>query len=692
MRRFNILCFLFKQANSFVFSLLLFSILFYSCQFYKESDHSDKINKWYFTIDQQFEKIGFVNATNTYDSLFHRLPSVSTTDQILYYTHMRLLNQRDSAHAITASFYTDSIIRLFPSDHLKKKYAKEYAKALLLKGDDLLARRDYSNAYRSYYDGKLALTDLNEVCEYSRYSSRIANVSYKEGNYYQAINFWKQEHQELLSCQDSTDFELMFVEKQGCLDNIGVCYMYLNKLDSAQFYYRKALDFINTNQKYFPEHKDFIDYARIVVMSNQAEAYALANKPEKAENIFKQCLIEGEKTGYAFDNSQATRVALSKLYIHTKQYDKAHQQLDLLKKGLQKKPNKEIYTYWQRFYSQVLFGKKRYKEASEQLLEYAEMQYKSVLAARAENKTNVGQILAQIEQQHLVQLSEEKQKQQNLILGLVILVTISLAAITSLIWRNVRNARKNISSLMAINQVVAQKNIVLEDTVKALERYQDQNQKFLKLIAHDLRNPIGAMSSASLLLFLDKTPNDHQKQILSIIQESSSKALALISDILYNNLGAISIKKEPVLFEEVVRSCVDMLSHKAEEKEQTIAFTFESVLITLDREKIWRVVSNLLTNAIKFSYTKETIHVSIQKKEYSTLLAITDHGIGIPAEIQNAIFDDFTTAKRVGTAGEETYGLGLSICKQIVDAHGGKIWVDSTIDKGSTFYVEIPFL
>lgn len=81
-----------------------------------------------------------------------------------------------------------------------------------------------------------------------------------------------------------------------------------------------------------------------------------------------------------------------------------------------------------------------------------------------------------------------------------------------------------------------------------------------------MRNPIGAMSLASHLLFLDKTPNDHQKQILSIIQESSAKALALISDILYNNLGAISIKKEPVLLEEVAQSCVDMLSHKAEEK------------------------------------------------------------------------------------------------------------------------------
>ncbi|OZI05496.1 hypothetical protein BWI93_25050 [Siphonobacter sp. BAB-5385] len=484
----------------------------------------------------------------------------------------------------------------------------------------------------------------------------------------------------------------MFIEKQGCLDNIGVSYMYLNKLDSAQFYYQKALDFINSSQKYFPEHKDFIDYSRIVVMSNQAEAYALANNSAKAELIFKQCLTEGDKTAYAFDNSQATRIALSKLYINTKQYDKASHELAIIKKGLKHKPNPEIFSYWQRFYSRVLSGKQRYREASEQLLEYAEMQYKHTLAARAENKTDVGQILAQIEQQHQIRLSEEKQKQQNVILGLTILVALSLAIITLLVWKNARNTRKNIATLISFNQVIAQKNIVLEDTVQALEGAQDQNQKFLKLIAHDLRNPIGAMSSASQLLFVEQQPSDHQKQILTIIQESSSKALSLISEILYNNSGGISLKKESVSFEEVVQSCVDMLSHKAAEKSQTIAFTFEPVLISLDREKIWRVVSNLVTNAIKFSYTNQSIRINIQHKKYSTVLSIMDQGIGIPADIRTTIFNDFTTAKRVGTAGEQTFGLGLSICKQIVEAHGGKIWAESSPGVGSTFYVELPFL
>ncbi|PMD85976.1 hypothetical protein BWI97_26535 [Siphonobacter sp. BAB-5405] len=69
-----------------------------------------------------------------------------------------------------------------------------------------------------------------------------------------------------------------------------------------------------------------------------------------------------------------------------------------------------------------------------------------------------------------------------------------------------------------------------------------------------------------------------------------------------------------------------------------------------------------------------------------------DQGIGIPADIRTTIFNDFTTAKRVGTAGEQTFGLGLSICKQIVEAHGGKIWAESSPGVGSTFYVELPFL
>ncbi len=113
-------------------------------------------------------------------------------------------------------------------------------------------------------------------------------------------------------------------------------------------------------------------------------------------------------------------------------------------------------------------------------------------------------------------------------------------------------------------------------------------------------------------------------------------------------------------------------------------------MIPVNREKLWRVVSNLIANAIKFSPTGAIIRVSLQEETDHVRITVEDHGIGIPQEIGSKIFDMFTEAKRVGTGGEESFGLGLAIAKQIVDAHGGKIWFDSKPGNGTTFFVELP--
>jgi signal transduction histidine kinase len=80
----------------------------------------------------------------------------------------------------------------------------------------------------------------------------------------------------------------------------------------------------------------------------------------------------------------------------------------------------------------------------------------------------------------------------------------------------------------------------------------------------------------------------------------------------------------------------------------------------------------------------------MEHNAHSVLIAVKDHGIGIPAEMKDKIFDMFTEAKRTGTAGEQAFGLGLAISKQIVEAHGGKIWFESKPGQGTTFYVELP--
>ena len=101
-------------------------------------------------------------------------------------------------------------------------------------------------------------------------------------------------------------------------------------------------------------------------------------------------------------------------------------------------------------------------------------------------------------------------------------------------------------------------------------------------------------------------------------------------------------------------------------------------------------MNNLIVNAIKFSPEGSPIKIECRKWENKVLVTISDAGLGIPDEIQNKIFDPFTSARRTGTQGEKPFGLGLYICKQIIEAHEGKIWLDSEAGKGTTFFVELP--
>src|SRR5690606_9141702 len=142
----------------------------------------------------------------------------------------------------------------------------------------------------------------------------------------------------------------------------------------------------------------------------------------------------------------------------------------------------------------------------------------------------------------------------------------------------------------------------------------------------------------------------------------------------------------------LLRYCVDLLQNKAREKRQNIILNSHPVVIMANREKLWRVASNLIANAVKFSPPGEQIDVLLEVNPNHVCVSVSDRGIGIPEHLRSKIFDMVTEAKRPGTQGEQPFGLGLAISKHIVEAHGGRIWFESNVarGKGTTFFVELP--
>jgi len=276
-----------------------------------------------------------------------------------------------------------------------------------------------------------------------------------------------------------------------------------------------------------------------------------------------------------------------------------------------------------------------------------------------------------------------RSKYQTTISILSIITCILAIIITISIRQNLKRSRKE-------NQLSVQRNNIMQKTLNALQQSQEDNTRMMKIAAHDLRNPLGGIFSLTSLMLEEPDRSEDDREILETIKISSQHSLTLVKDLLEVQFDTADFKKEPVEVAELLSYCITLLQRKAEDKEQLIELNSFELTISANREKLWRVVSNLISNAIKFSPTNSTISIGMKSDLKNLTISVKDHGIGIPAAIKSKIFEMFTTAKRHGTGGEEPFGLGLAISKQIVESHHGNIWFENTPQGGTTFYVSLP--
>ena len=257
-------------------------------------------------------------------------------------------------------------------------------------------------------------------------------------------------------------------------------------------------------------------------------------------------------------------------------------------------------------------------------------------------------------------------------------------------WYNFNQSKKSLAVLKEINNEMEIKNADLHKSLISLEQSHKDNTRIMQVVAHDLRSPLGAINSITTMLMEEDGFSDDHKKVLGLIRSTTASSLNLIGDLLHVNTVDDGLKKEPVFLDSLLGHCIELLKFQAQEKQQTIVLDAEKIQVNLNSEKIWRVISNLVSNAIKFSHKESTIQVSLKQKFNVVEIAIKDNGIGIPDKLKDKIFEISGKAKRNGTAGEHSFGLGLVISKQIVQAHRGRLWFESEDKRGTTFFVELP--
>jgi signal transduction histidine kinase len=247
-------------------------------------------------------------------------------------------------------------------------------------------------------------------------------------------------------------------------------------------------------------------------------------------------------------------------------------------------------------------------------------------------------------------------------------------------------------------QEIREKSRQLEVTNLRLKELDRLKSDFVSNVSHELRTPLTAIKGAVDLVLREVAGPLTEKQIhyLTRVQSNTQHLAVLINDVLDLSKiesGGMEVQLGRVAIDGLVHEVVETLRPIAVEKVIALeaAIPERSIFIWADRNKVNQVLMNLIGNAIKFTPVRGSVTISASRNgSDSVQVSVSDSGPGIlPAE-REKIFAKFYQIAQVGEAKPKGTGLGLAICKALVELHGGRIWVESEVNRGSTFYFTLP--
>lgn len=192
---------------------------------------------------------------------------------------------------------------------------------------------------------------------------------------------------------------------------------------------------------------------------------------------------------------------------------------------------------------------------------------------------------------------------------------------------------------------------------------------------------------------LDASDNDNVKDMLELIYQNSKHCLEVINNVSraeHDRSPYITVKTSRMNVAQRIQYILDDLYIAYPERHFVFSPGPAAIVIEADEFKFLQIVNNFVFNAIKYSSPDESIEIRISTEADHVIVSVADQGIGIPADLQPYVFDRHTTAGRAGLNGEPSHGIGLSICKNLATLMKGRVWFESTVGEGSTFYVSLP--
>ena len=528
---------------------------------------------------------------------------------------------------------------------------------------------------------------------------------------------------------------LLLYQNSDQQKKVAECYTTMADLYRASANYAPAINYINLSISMFKSLNDSLGLARAY---NRAAAVFYEFWDYNAaysDSTFKMVNVSIDfSSAVKFDSLTVSNLnILGAIYTKLNKYEKG---LEILKRALSIALEKNFrdeailinanisntYYFLGDYKNAISFGLKSYEEAKKyniapyinmsslflfltyekigdykKALVYKEINtqnYESLYNIQKANKLMMLQLLFDSEQSENVRKREQKINfLQYLLAAFTIIIILSI--ILLLIWRNKMTTKKN-KELEEKNILITYQKDLIGVQNKELNELNIAKDKFFSIIAHDLKNPFyGIMGLSQILASNEEEVSEEEKEtMIKEIKELSTNTYKMLDNLLEwsrSQTGKLEFNPRQFDISNLLNENIIQLKKSADVKRISLSsYVIPGTYVFADANMINTVLRNLISNAIKFTRAEGTINIQNELNDGFVVISVADNGIGMNQKTLDQLFRLDKSASSVGTAGERGTGLGMVLCKEFIEQNGGKIWVESQLEKGSTIYFSIP--
>ena len=261
-----------------------------------------------------------------------------------------------------------------------------------------------------------------------------------------------------------------------------------------------------------------------------------------------------------------------------------------------------------------------------------------------------------------------------------------------LIYLKRKSSIKYTKELEEKNKQIQLQNDAITAQKLALEEINSVKDRLFSIVSHDLKDSVSSIKGFLDLIKEESITKEEFDELIPELSETANNASLLLFNLLnWSKSQMQNLEPNPTIFniQEIFHDKINLIEPKIEQKRIVIIDETQREFVYADKSMVEIVIQNLITNAVKFSRVGDIITISNKEHNGKSLICVEDTGVGISNDNLKKLFknNNFTT---IGTQNEKGTGLGLTICKELVDLNHGRIWVESTENVGTKFFVELP--